>query len=267
MTSEEEIVKLRMALAEAADEIDVLKARLDGDIPRALHWLQGKAERQRHAPGRPEPQGAQPALRAAAHEPASRAGDGRGVEARQGSRRGRGAAQARRREGSGGRIIKTARAAHSPGRHAPEARWDGQPPLKRCIAGSNPARGATTATQAYPYQPVTRCAIVRDMGIFEDLAAEQERLEKILLGLDEAQWLSPSAAEGWTIADVVLHLAQSEEGVEATAAHRQLRTGLAAAAGVTMDDRAAQAVQMERAAPAEVFARWQHARQAGLAAL
>ncbi len=105
------------------------------------------------------------------------------------------------------------------------------------------------------------------MGIFEDLAAEQERLEKILLGLDEAQWLSPSAAEGWTIADVVLHLAQSEEGVEATAAHRQLRTGLAAAAGVTMDDRAAQAVQMERAAPAEVFARWQHARQAGLAAL
>jgi hypothetical protein len=49
MTSEEEIVKLRMALAEAVDEIDVLKARLDGDIPRALHWLQGKAERQRHA--------------------------------------------------------------------------------------------------------------------------------------------------------------------------------------------------------------------------
>jgi hypothetical protein len=49
MTSEEEIVKLRMALAEAVHEIDVLKARLDGDIPRALHWLQGKAERQRLA--------------------------------------------------------------------------------------------------------------------------------------------------------------------------------------------------------------------------
>ena len=30
MTSEEEIVKLRMALAEAVDEIDVLKARLTG---------------------------------------------------------------------------------------------------------------------------------------------------------------------------------------------------------------------------------------------
>ena len=79
--------------------------------------------------------------------------------------------------------------------------------------------------------------------------------------------LSPSAAQGWTIADVVLHLAQSEEGVEATAAHRPLRAGLGAVAGDTMDDRAAEAVRLERAAPAEVFARWQRARQAALAAV
>jgi uncharacterized protein (TIGR03084 family) len=105
------------------------------------------------------------------------------------------------------------------------------------------------------------------MTIFDDLAAEQERLEEILLGLDEAQWLSPSGAAGWTIADVVLHLAQSEEGVQATAASRQLGGGLGAVAGETMDERAAQAVRAERAAPAEVFARWQRARQAGLAAV
>src|SRR5437667_12582111 len=37
------------------------------------------------------------------------------------------------------------------------------------------------------------------MSIFEDLAAEEERLEKILSGLDEAQWASASAAAGWTI--------------------------------------------------------------------
>jgi hypothetical protein len=49
MTSDQEIVKLRTALAEAVGEIDMLKARLDGDIPRALYWLQGKAERQRQA--------------------------------------------------------------------------------------------------------------------------------------------------------------------------------------------------------------------------
>jgi len=105
------------------------------------------------------------------------------------------------------------------------------------------------------------------MTIFDDLAAEEERLEGILLCLDEAQWTSPSAAQGWTIADVVLHLAQSEEGVQATATHRQLRAGLGAVAADTIDDRAAEAVRLERAAPAEVFARWQRARQAALAAV
>jgi uncharacterized protein (TIGR03084 family) len=105
------------------------------------------------------------------------------------------------------------------------------------------------------------------MTIFDDLAAEQGRLEEILLGLDEAQWLSASGAAGWTIADVVLHLAQSEEGVEATVARRYPGSGLGAAAGDTMDDRAAEAVRAERAAPAEVFGRWQRARAAALAAL
>ncbi len=113
---------------------------------------------------------------------------------------------------------------------------------------------------------------MRGMGIFEDLGAEQERLEKILLGLDEARWMSASAAEGWTITDVVLHLAQSEEAVEATATRGHLRGGFGAPgisdrAGDTMDERAAEAVRMERGAPAEVFGRWQRARQAALAAL
>jgi uncharacterized protein (TIGR03084 family) len=105
------------------------------------------------------------------------------------------------------------------------------------------------------------------MSIFDDLGAEQERLEKILSGLDEAQWLSASAADGWTIADVVLHLAQSEEAAAATATAGNLRGGLGVVAGETMDARADAAVRMERAAPAEVFARWQRARQAALAAM
>jgi uncharacterized protein (TIGR03084 family) len=105
------------------------------------------------------------------------------------------------------------------------------------------------------------------MTVFDDLGAEQERLETILAGLDEAQWRSASGAAGWTIADVVLHLAQSEEAVEATATHQRPRGGLGAVAGGTMDERAAEAVRRERAAPAEVFARWQRARQAALAAI
>ena len=109
------------------------------------------------------------------------------------------------------------------------------------------------------------------MSIFDDLGAEQERLEKILSGLDEGQWMSASGARGWTIADVVLHLAQSEEAAAATAAHGTLRGGLGAVAGETMDERADAAVTMERpvgpSASAEVFARWQRARRAALAAL
>jgi uncharacterized protein (TIGR03084 family) len=110
------------------------------------------------------------------------------------------------------------------------------------------------------------------MTIFDDLAAEQERLEKILTGLDEAQWSAASAAKGWTIADVVLHLAQTEEASAATATRGTPSGGGGAltwdAGGVTTDDLADQAVRAERAAAAdEIFARWQRARRASLAAL
>jgi uncharacterized protein (TIGR03084 family) len=105
------------------------------------------------------------------------------------------------------------------------------------------------------------------MTIFDDLAAEQDRLEEILTGLDEAQWETASGAEGWTIADVVLHLAQSEEATAATATHGTLRGALDTLAGGTTDERAAAAVRMEPGTPAEVFDRWQRGRAAALAAL
>jgi uncharacterized protein (TIGR03084 family) len=106
------------------------------------------------------------------------------------------------------------------------------------------------------------------MTVFDDLAAEQERLESILGGLDEAQWLSPSGAAGWTIADVVLHLAQSEESVVATVSGRDLRAGLPDRAGRTVDGLIAELVRAERGqAPDAVFGRWQRARRAALDAL
>ncbi len=109
------------------------------------------------------------------------------------------------------------------------------------------------------------------MSIFDDLTAEQDRLEKILTGLDEAQWASASAAEGWTIADVVLHLAQTEEASAATATRGTPSGARGAltwdAGGGTTDERADYAVRMERAPAAEVFARWQRARLASVAAL
>jgi uncharacterized protein (TIGR03084 family) len=104
------------------------------------------------------------------------------------------------------------------------------------------------------------------MSVFDDLAAEQDRLEGILIRFTDEEWLSESGAAGWTVADVVLHLAQSEEGVIASAAGVDMRSGLSPAGG-TVDDLAATMVEAERAAPAEVFARWQRARRTAVAAL
>ncbi len=103
------------------------------------------------------------------------------------------------------------------------------------------------------------------MAIFEDLDAEQDRLAAILADLDEAQWTAPSAAAGWSVADVVLHLAQTDDAVVASADGEALRAG--PGSGASIDEIMNLLVQAEREAPAEVFRRWQEARAAALAAL
>jgi uncharacterized protein (TIGR03084 family) len=103
-------------------------------------------------------------------------------------------------------------------------------------------------------------------AVLEDLEAEQERLEAILEGLDDAAWRSPSAAEGWSVADVVLHLAQTEEAVVLSAADGDGFDRLwTDATGV--DDAAERMVQAERAEPAVVFERWKAGRRAAVATL
>ena len=103
------------------------------------------------------------------------------------------------------------------------------------------------------------------MSIFDDLAAEQDRLEAILAGLTGAQWLSPSAAAGWTIADTLLHLAQTEEGVVATVAGSGRRDWREF--GSSVDGAMAAMVEAERTTPDEIFQRWRTARRQALAAL
>jgi uncharacterized protein (TIGR03084 family) len=104
--------------------------------------------------------------------------------------------------------------------------------------------------------------------IIEDLVAEQDRIEAMLDDLDEAAWLSPSACAGWSVADVVLHLAQTEEAVAATV------TAAGAASedsmwrgGASVDELAANLVTAERTSPAEIFDRWRAARRAAVDAL
>jgi uncharacterized protein (TIGR03084 family) len=108
------------------------------------------------------------------------------------------------------------------------------------------------------------------VSIFDDLEAEQDRIEEILAGLDDPAWESPSAAAGWSIADVVLHLAQTEEAVVATVRSgtslTEARSG--GFAGATSVDAAMeQWVAAERDVPAKTFERWRTARRDAVAAL
>jgi len=101
------------------------------------------------------------------------------------------------------------------------------------------------------------------MEIFDDLVAEQTRIEAILFELDEDAWSGPSAADGWTITDVVLHLAQTNEVLVGVAAGKDAMTAFGGNAqdrarvdALTLDDIMEFRVRAERAPTAEVFERW-----------
>ena len=106
------------------------------------------------------------------------------------------------------------------------------------------------------------------MDIIDDLVAEDDRLEAILETYTEAQWLTESLCPGWTMADVMLHLAQTDESV-------MLSAGAAAdptapfwrSSATTVDGVMEEQVQRERAAPGIVFARWKTARRGAVDAL
>jgi uncharacterized protein (TIGR03084 family) len=102
--------------------------------------------------------------------------------------------------------------------------------------------------------------------IFDDLEAEDERLEAVLAGLGAADWTAASAAAGWTVADVVVHLAQTDEAVTETAAGSGLIELWRTRQG-SLDAAVDQAVRADTGAPALVFERWCRARRAALAAL
>jgi uncharacterized protein (TIGR03084 family) len=102
--------------------------------------------------------------------------------------------------------------------------------------------------------------------ILDDLEAEQALIEEILAGLSPADWLVTSDAPPWTVADVVLHLAQTEEAVVITVTgDTGLRDWRAAASN--LDEAMDLMVRAERAAPEAIFERWRVARRAALTAL
>ncbi|HEY7431582.1 MAG TPA: maleylpyruvate isomerase family mycothiol-dependent enzyme [Streptosporangiaceae bacterium] len=105
-------------------------------------------------------------------------------------------------------------------------------------------------------------------AVYSDLAAEQDRLDAVLGGLAAGDWDRPSAAAGWRVRDVVLHLAQTEELVIASAKGEAGSPFGRRSGGESIDDLAGRLVTAERGTPAaEVYQRWRTARRGALDAL
>lgn len=117
-------------------------------------------------------------------------------------------------------------------------------------------------------------------AINQALAEQHDELDGLLVGLGTADWDRPApGCPGWTLSDVVLHLAQTcelvvdaAEGTFAAAAAKilgDLDTSGPAAPGLegapmgTVDEAVALMVERQRGAPgAEVHARWRAAARA-----
>lgn len=104
--------------------------------------------------------------------------------------------------------------------------------------------------------------------VFDALEAEYAALDALLGPLDTDAWAAPSACPGWSVADVVLHLAQTDEmvGITPDSAPHELadRWGRSG----TVDDAVEAAVAAERgAASGEVLERWRRASSAALMTL
>ncbi|HEY8217441.1 MAG TPA: maleylpyruvate isomerase family mycothiol-dependent enzyme [Acidimicrobiia bacterium] len=99
--------------------------------------------------------------------------------------------------------------------------------------------------------------------VMDALAAQQRELAGLLADLDEAGWARPApSCPGWTVADVVLHIAQTNEGAIASAEGRFPESATSIGAGEgrasTVDQTAELMVTEERgASTAELRARWQ----------
>ena len=97
-----------------------------------------------------------------------------------------------------------------------------------------------------------------------DLVAEYDLIEAILDRLTNDQWTAPSAAPGWSTADTILHLAQSEEEATVTLA---TPTSTWSTRNESLDNAMNARVRSATETPKQIFDRWKVARRSSVAAL
>lgn len=104
------------------------------------------------------------------------------------------------------------------------------------------------------------------------LTDQLRELDELLAPLGAGDWSLPTRCEGWDIADIVLHLAQTNELAVASAEHRftSFVQALPDTRGVpvSVDDAAARRVDIERGTPPDtLLARWRASADALLMVL
>ena len=103
--------------------------------------------------------------------------------------------------------------------------------------------------------------------ILADLGAEYERLDAMLAPLGPDAWRLPSLAPGWSIGDVVLHLALTEEAVVRSVAEQGGAVAGSLDSPSHLEDRMADDVRAEATEGPAAFARWRAAAAASRQAL
>lgn len=116
----------------------------------------------------------------------------------------------------------------------------------------------------------TTTAAVAVPDVLDALDAQQRELAGLVEGLDDEALALPSACEGWDLADVLLHLAQTNEYAAASAQGSfptsPEKTAPLLTAGEDVDDWAEAMVVADRGSRTEVRDRWTRSADAQLAA-
>ncbi len=110
-------------------------------------------------------------------------------------------------------------------------------------------------------------------ALIEDLAAQHAELRSLVERCTEADWARPTPCDGWDVADVLLHLSQTDEFAVASTRgdldrFRDGFLGTRDETSLTVDAAAAAQVELERAiGGAAIAARWQQSSETLLAEL
>jgi uncharacterized protein (TIGR03084 family) len=99
-------------------------------------------------------------------------------------------------------------------------------------------------------------------AVLEDLAAEGDRLERLVVPLDEEGWRRETPAPGWTVAHQIAHLAWTDEtAVKAATDKEAWDATVVQALGDPDGFVDAEAERGAQAPPADLLERWQVARR------